>query len=544
MGYSLQDLFLKIVNMSITSCYVIIAIIVIRALLRKAPKMFSYVLWSVVGFRLICPISFSFVFSLFNGKYLRGEEVANNNGMLNYIPSNIGMEQNPHVVTGISSVSNAINKNIPIANPISSANPLQIIIYILSILWVLGIVIMVIYSIVSYLILRYRVKKAVLREENIYECDRISAPFVLGIIKPKIYIPFRLSNQELNYILRHERYHLHRFDHIMKPFAYLLSMIHWFNPLVWLAFHLMSKDMEMSCDEKVISEIGSSMKGDYSKSLLSFASGRRLTAPIPLAFGESGTKGRIKNVMRFRKPKLWVIILVCLVCVVTVAICITNPVQKTKIENNSDKTNKVNIEQKTSEKDLSEDAALLFANKNKYIGNPMADGKLMSILGIFDDFGAYKIELETKKRPYVLHINFETEPKDEETLNQKMCGNAAILLALIENADDVQWSYPGVRNGESAVKKVYFTKDDREQSGIKDIKSYGKSEKKLMELMVLIQKLISSNALYYNYDVDLSAVELNTLQHTFGHLVTYNLPKGYGESKFIVDNLYGGKVLF
>jgi beta-lactamase regulating signal transducer with metallopeptidase domain len=281
--------------MSLTGSYVIAAIILARLLLKKAPKIISYVLWAVAGFRLIFPFSFESVFSLipFNSAP---------------IPADIAMRQIPRVDSGIPAVDNAMSHILPAVQPDAGANPLQICITVGSYLWLFGIAIMLIYSLISVIFLKWRLKGAILIENNIYEADNLKTPFVLGLFKPMIYIPHGLSEKEKHYILLHERTHIRRHDYIVKLFAYFILCLHWYNPLVWAAFRLMVTDMEMSCDERVLKELGKDIKKEYSATLLSLAAGQRLISSSPLAFGEGNIKSRIKNVLSFKKPAIWGVI--------------------------------------------------------------------------------------------------------------------------------------------------------------------------------------------------------------------------------------------
>jgi bla regulator protein BlaR1 len=280
------NLFVDVVNMSITASYVIVFVLVARLCLKKAPKIFSYSLWSIVLFRLVCPFSFSSALSLLH-------VAGGNSGTIQYIPPNIGLMEQPQINTGIKGVDLAINASLPLAPPYASANPMQIVLFILSLIWVTVIVALLFYSVISYLVLKRKVSTAILIEDNIFESETISSPFVLGLIKPKIYLPIGLKDTERSYILKHEQAHIRRFDHLTKPFAFLALCVHWFNPLVWISFMLMTKDMEMSCDERVLKELGTSIKKDYSTSLLSLAIDQRMISASPLAFGESNIKARI-----------------------------------------------------------------------------------------------------------------------------------------------------------------------------------------------------------------------------------------------------------
>jgi len=328
---NMDELFLKVCNMSITASYVVLVLLVIRLFLRKAPKKYSYVLWSIALFRFICPVSFSSVFSLFQLEPFDMTVAQRGSGAgLNYIPENIGLMTTPKVTVGIPAMNAALSESLPAPVPYASANPMQIWIFIGSSIWLMGILILLTYNFVAYIRLRNSMEMAVLWEENVYECDKICSPFLLGFIHPKIYIPFGLGEVERKYVLMHERYHLKRKDYFIKLFSFLVLTCHWFNPLAWLAYRLMIKDMEMSCDEKVLSEEGAGIAYGYSMSLLSFAANRRYLAEGPLFFGEIGIRQRIKNVLKFQKPQRWVSVFAVILCIMTTVVCAANPVQQIK----------------------------------------------------------------------------------------------------------------------------------------------------------------------------------------------------------------------
>lgn len=245
---------------------------------------------------------------------------------LSYVPADIGYMEKPGMTVGIPTVNVMISDTLPQANPTASVNPLQIWIQIGTVLWRLGVLALLVYSLVTYFRLKRRMATAVLLDKHIFESDNIRSPFILGFIKPRIYIPFGLQEQERVYILKHEAYHLKRKDHLIKPLAFVVLAFHWFNPLAWLAFILMAKDMEMSCDEKVLSETGSGIAKDYCTSLLAFAANRRLPSASPLAFGETGIRERVKNILRFKTPKKRVIVFSAAACIIAVAVCATNPI--------------------------------------------------------------------------------------------------------------------------------------------------------------------------------------------------------------------------
>jgi beta-lactamase regulating signal transducer with metallopeptidase domain len=319
----LQGMFTTILNMSITASYVAIGVILVRILLRKAPKIFSYALWAVVLFRLICPLSFTTAFSFLG---LLNVDSQNNTGVLKYVPNDIGFMNTPTIQSGIGSLDSAVNSALPQATPIASVNPMQIWMDVLSLIWIAGIVVLLSYSMFSYMKMKRQLITATLVKDNIYESDQIGTAFVCGFIHPKIYVPVGVREADLSYILEHERTHIRRKDYLIKPFAFFALILHWFNPLIWLCFKLLSRDMEMSCDESVLQKMSPDVKGSYSSSLLSLSVKRNgIFAANPLAFGESHIKARIKNVLNYKKPGFWVVILSVLILLSTAFILLSNP---------------------------------------------------------------------------------------------------------------------------------------------------------------------------------------------------------------------------
>lgn len=308
----MDKLFLQIINMSITSGYVILFVLVIRFFLKKAPKIFSYGLWAIVFLRLIFPFSFESIYSLvkINTKT---------------IPHDIVYTQTPQIQSGITAIDGAVNRALPAPIVGASVNPMQIWISIGSAIWLAVLAALLIYSIYTTVRLSKKLKLAVHVDKNIYRIDTIKTAFVFGLIKPKIYLPNNLSEIEAAYILKHEQTHIKRFDHIIKFLAFLIVSIHWFNPLVWLSFYLMGEDMELSCDESVIKEMGYEIKKDYSNSLLSLSTGKRIVGGSPIAFGENNTKGRIKNILNYKKPKFWVIVVLILIIIALAVGLLSNP---------------------------------------------------------------------------------------------------------------------------------------------------------------------------------------------------------------------------
>ena len=330
--FVMHRLFPIVCNMSLTASVVILAVLAVRLLLRRAPKVFSYALWAVVLFRLLCPVSVTSAVSLLGALGAPAQERSAVTSVVEYVPADIVRNMAPAVTPlpqepfpaepGENIVSTAPSVTQPDAAPVS---PLSGPVAVLTLTWLTGMALLLLCSVVSLLRLRRRLVGAVRLEDNIYLADYIPSPFVMGLFRPKIYLPSTLTETERGYILRHEQYHLRRRDHVVKLLSFLALCVHWFNPLVWAAFILAGKDMEMSCDEAVVRELGEDIRADYSASLLSLATGRRIVAGMPLAFGEGDTGGRIRNLLNWKRPQPWIIAVCAVVCVGLIALCAANP---------------------------------------------------------------------------------------------------------------------------------------------------------------------------------------------------------------------------
>lgn len=324
----MENIFRSVLNMSITGSYVILAVMLVRLLLRKAPKKYSLLLWGAAAFRLCCPVSFESVLSLFRLPVFDMTTAQSASpAALTYIP------ESPQgtVTTGISAVNLAIDTVVSqtAATPATGA---QIDWMALgAALWCAGMAFMVVFSIFSYLRLTRQLRPAVRVGENVWQSDAISSPFILGFFRPRIYLPVGLTIEEREYVLAHERTHLELKDHFLKPFAYSVLTVHWFNPLCHLAFRLMTRDLEMRCDETVLARHPDFCK-PYSATLVSLASAEPLPAPSPLAFGETGIASRVKNILHWKKPKVWVSLAAAGLTVLSLVACAANPLAANKQE--------------------------------------------------------------------------------------------------------------------------------------------------------------------------------------------------------------------
>lgn len=349
----LSQIFLTFLYKNMTVSVVIIAVLLARFLLRKMPKKYSYILWSIVGIRMIFDLPFATnisVFNLFRGfakhtstveTMLAGSHRTNLQGstdLLNKTDTTGAAAAHASRSTAVEAMTHTLTTS-------------QTVLGILGLLWLIVVALFVAYGIYSYVKCRLLVRTAVIARDitpdshkkknnvSVWECDRIPSPFVLGIIRSRIYIPFRMPKQEQAYILAHEECHIRRLDPLWKLIAFLLLAVYWWNPLVWIAFFYMVRDMEMSCDEAVIEQFGNEIKQGYSNSLLSFAMERHPYSFAPVAFGEGDAGRRIKNVLNFKKPHTWVAILVFVLLVVVGVSCLTNGKDKISSETVSDTEN-------------------------------------------------------------------------------------------------------------------------------------------------------------------------------------------------------------
>ena len=445
----LDQLFIQILNMSFNASIVIMIVLAMRLLLKKAPKMFSYVLWSVVLIRLILPISFESPFSLMPTQ-------------ANPISKEILYATVPVVDTGITSINNVVNAALPAATPIASVNPLQIWVFIGSLIWAFGIFIMLLYSFITYLKLKKRLVNARHYRDNIYLVEALSTPFVMGVFHPQIYLPSNLSDQERTLILHHEQTHIRRLDPLFKIIGFFALCLHWFNPLVWASFFSSNSDREMACDEAVIKQMGHEVKKEYSSSLLSLTTGRQLLGATPLAFGEGDTKKRVKNVLQYKSPKFWVLVLATVAVLLIGLALITNPINAVD----------------AIEKDFAQE---LWEAHTPYVGDNSAVSKLLYLMPLPEGLTHDGIKLYTEGTDRGLEWmleNSEDTGYDETNLQR----DALLLFASIDNLEDF---YVTISSSLGEDVTLHYDLNWAKQLLGSDVKSYGLSKEKLQELMDL-----------------------------------------------------------
>ena len=308
-------IFLKLLNLSISASWLVLVVLVLRLVLKRAPKWVDVLLWGMVALRLMLPFSIESALSLIPSAETLSPEV-------------VRFDPAPTITSGVELIDNAVNPSLSesfAAAPLASVNPLYVWTYLAGWVWLIGLAAMLLYALVSYLRLRRRVSASIPLRENIYVCDEVASPFILGILRPRIYLPSALDEAQRGSVLSHERAHLARRDHWWKPLGFALLAVYWFNPLLWLAYTLLCRDIELACDERVLCGMDAGQVKDYSSALLACSVPRRMLAACPLAFGEVGVGARVKNALRYKKPAFWVVAASVAVCVVVAVCFLTNP---------------------------------------------------------------------------------------------------------------------------------------------------------------------------------------------------------------------------
>ena len=307
--------FLKLLNLSISASWLVLAVLVLRLISKRSPKWVNVLLWGIVALRLVLPFSIESALSLIPS----AETVS---------PAAVQFDPAPTITSGVSVIDNAVNPALSehfAAAPTASVNPLYVWTEIAGWVWLIGLGAMLLYALVSYLRLRRRVSVSLCVRENIYLCDAISSPFILGVVKPHIYLPSGLDEVQRQNVLAHEQAHLARRDHWWKPLGFALLAVYWFNPVLWLAYTLLCRDIELACDERVIRTMDESAVKTYSTVLLACSMPRKAVITCPLAFGEVGVKERVKNALHYKKPAFWVVAASVTVCVVVAVCFLTDP---------------------------------------------------------------------------------------------------------------------------------------------------------------------------------------------------------------------------
>ena len=307
----MKEVFLALLNMSISASWLVLAVLLLRFCFQKAPKWVRCLLWGIVALRLLMPIRIESSFSL-----IPSAEV---------IPQNIAVSQTPAINSGIPAVNNTINPLFTLNLP-QGGDFLQEVLSTAAIVWLAGVALLLIYSLIAYLRLRWQIRVSLPMGKNILVCDDVQSPFVLGVLRPRIYLPSGINNEQMQHVLAHEYAHIQRRDHWWKPLGFFLLTVYWFNPLIWVAYILLCRDIEQACDEKVIAHMDVSGKKGYSEALVACSVHRHMVMVCPVAFGEVGVKTRIKQVLNYKKPAFWFIMVSVAMCGVIAMCFLTDPI--------------------------------------------------------------------------------------------------------------------------------------------------------------------------------------------------------------------------
>ena len=426
----MTDLFLRVVELSWQAGVLALAVMLARLALRRAPKWAVCMLWALVAVRLIVPVSLQSRVSL-------QAEQSPVTAALEQLPqtrpetADTILPSGGEVLTPVQPVGSVTS-----AEPVQAARPVMTV-EVLTAVWLAGAAFMLAYMLVSYLRLYRQVRTAVRVEDNVCRCDRWGTPFVLGMLRPRIYIPAGLDEADLSQVLAHERSHIRRGDHVVKPLAFLLLTVHWFNPVLWAAYVLLGRDMENACDERVLRTLDGAGRAAYSRALVACAVRQRPAAVCPLAFGETAVKERVKNAMSYRKPALWAAVLL-LIAAAVIGVCFLTSPQR---------------QQPAADGDW--DAETLYALRTPYVGDNSAVGGIISAIGldqlgtgIWDDFS---IRLSTEQEPYGLTLCYGTSYENVvgagEGITLRMEAGGYLAMALVDNLDWVAWQMDGVESG-------------------------------------------------------------------------------------------------
>lgn len=567
----LEMIFSQILKMSLTAGVCIVVVSMLHLVFHRIPRKYLYALWIVVAFRLVCPVSVSTPVGLvlmgnvgqigqtrITGELVQSEneetaaedvqwstddvqKAVDSQGAGNVQGESEGTTaQNAMTDTTAMQDSSAdIHDNTTetaqsTASNVSTDNTAndQSMLPLFSRIWLTGMFLSLIYLLYSYLKTRRRLSHAVLAEDttserlihtgwrlaSVYECDELPSPFAMGIFHPVIYIPFGLDACRQEMILLHEQYHIRRRDHLVKLFASVLLAVYWFHPLVWLSWVILCKDMEMSCDEKVLELLGSEQRKAYSLTLLQFASGES-AGYVPLGFGEPNVKSRIKHVLRFKKAAVGTGVVGVVILIATILLLGSNRQQNIRDSANTDtasSTQENADETQSDSSNVSDAATLLYSVKNPYVGDISADGKVLRAIEEVRPGSVYagKTELQTSEEPYEYHFLLEQNKEtlkvktgtEESKLNQEMSRTAVLMLALIDNLGEVQWNY-AVTAEDGTENDVLYTSyvdiDSAQQwLGVDNIKAYAESPEKMQELLNLLDTVSGDAIEGANTEID------------------------------------------
>jgi len=426
------DIFLRIVELSWQAGVLALAVMLARLALRRAPKWAVCLLWALVAVRLVLP------FSLQSPVSLQAAQSPVTAVLYELPQTQEAAQKTDEVLSGGSAepVTPLPPTEAVTVQPVPAPKPAMTV-SLLAAIWLAGVVMMLTYMLVSYLGIYRRVCTAVRLEDNVYRCGSWGTPFVLGLLRPRIYVPEGMDDTALPQVLAHERCHIRRGDHIVKPLAFLLLALHWFNPVLWAAYVLLGRDMENACDERVLRGVDGAGRAAYSRALVACAVRQRPAAVCPLAFGEVAVQERVKNAMNGKKPAVWAAVLLVIAAAVIAVCFLTSPGRR------------------GPSADGAWDAETLYALRTPYVGDPSAVGRILNAVGL-DKMGAdsdwdFTMQLSTEQEPYGLTLLYTYDSESflgyGPTWAQRMRAGGYLTMALIDNLEWVAWQKNGTETG-------------------------------------------------------------------------------------------------
>lgn len=436
----MTDIFLRIVELSWQAGVLALAVMLARLALRRAPKWAVCLLWVLVAVRLVLPVSLQSPVSL------QAAQSPVTAALYELPQTQEAAQKTDEVLSGGSAepVTPLPPTEIVTAQPVPAPKPVMTV-SLLAAIWLAGVVMMLTYMLVSYLGIYRRVCTAVRLEDNVYRCGSWGTPFVLGLLRPRIYVPEGMDDAALPQVLAHERCHIRRGDHLVKPLVFLLLALHWFNPVLWAAYVLLGRDMENACDERVLRDVDGAGRAAYSRALVACAVRQRPAAVCPLAFGEVAVQERVKNAMNGKKPAVWAAVLLVIAAAVIAVCFLTSPGRR------------------EPSADGAWDAETLYDLRTPYVGDPSAVGRILNAVGL-DKMGAdsdwsFTMQLSTEQEPYGLTLLY-TYDSDSflgygPTWAQRMRASGYLTMALIDNAEWVAWQENGTETGRVTNNGVY-----------------------------------------------------------------------------------------
>ena len=436
----MTDIFLRIVELSWQAGVLALAVMLARLALRRAPKWAVCLLWALVAVRLVLP------FSLQSPVSLQAAQSPVTVVLYELPQTQEAAQKTDEVLSGGSAepVTPLPPTEVVTAQPVPAPKPAMTV-SLLAAIWLAGVVMMLTYMLVSYLGIYRRVCTAVRLEDNVYRCGSWGTPFVLGLLRPRIYVPEGMDDTALPQVLAHERCHIRRGDHLVKPLAFLLLALHWFNPVLWAAYVLLGRDMENACDERVLRGVDGAGRAAYSRALVACAVRQRPAAVCPLAFGEVAVQERVKNAMNGKKPAVWAAVLLVIAAAVIAVCFLTSPGRR------------------EPSVDGARDAETLYALRTPYVGDPSAVGAILDAVGL-DKMGAdsdwdFTMRLSTEQAPYGLTLLYTYDSESflgyGPTWAQRMRASGYLTMALIDNAEWVAWQENGTETGRVANDGAY-----------------------------------------------------------------------------------------